>query len=155
MTDLFKRAAAYRKTHKGVSMPEAIKLLAGKGKKAPVKKARSKKAPVKKARSKKAPVKKARSKKGPVKKARSKKAPVKKTAKPILIGSIDSLYFNQLKGLIEKRNSLKPKILHYQHLLKSANKHSDKIYYRKNILELKKIVVQLNKQISFTKRYIK
>ena len=155
MTDLFKRAAAYRKTHKGVSMPEAIKLLAGKGKakakKAPVKKA--KKAPVKKA--KKAPVKKAPVKKAPVKKIIGvKKQAVKKTKKPVASALSDSLSFNHLKALIEKRNSIKIRIAYYQDGLKAASKPA-KIMHRKNIADLKKIVVSLNKQISFTKRYIK
>jgi hypothetical protein len=149
--ELFKRAAAYRKKHAGMTMPEAVKALSKKGpakKKAP---ARKKAAPKKRAAVGKAKRKKASPKAAAPKKVKIK---LKRTKGGISLGisgiSIDKIqnelkHIHQLEAMMQQN-----RVVIKQSGVSPAEKNKlrrENVKYRNNISASKKHISALKRSI--------
>lgn len=154
-TNLFSKAAAYRKRHPGMSMPEAVKAVS---KKAPVKKkAAAKKRPAAK---KAAPRKKAAVKKKAVGKAsgpRKLKVKIRKTKNggtTLKISGIAGISMSRLDSELRHLQSLQTSLVRYQDAYKAVKDRSAKAKISADIKKMKAAIQTSKRHITALKRSI-
>jgi hypothetical protein len=145
-TNLFSRAAAYRKKHPSVSQAEAVQILSRQDKKKPAKKAAAKKKVVRKKAHKKAAV-------GKVKK-RAVKISLKKTSKGVSLG-ISGISMNRLGNELQHRHALQSSLAKHQAELKEKGLTAgEKAHIRREISHYRTQIAASKKHASALKRSI-
>jgi hypothetical protein len=140
--ELFKKAAAYRKKYKGMSMPEAVKAVSKKA--APVRKHKA--------------IGKARPKAVPIHKRLKTKVRIKKSANPsITIGKakqgISGISLNKIDVELQHQEALKSNIMHHQALLKEKGQTAkDKAGIRADIAKYKSCLAASKKYVTSLKK---
>lgn len=149
-TNLFSKAAAYRKKHPGMTMPEAVKAMS---KKAPAKK----KAAVKKSAARKKPAAKKRTV-GKVAAPRKLKVKIRKTKNggtTLKISGIAGISMNKLEQELRHVQALETAMRKHQEALKVKGlKLAEKAMIKREILRYKNNIAASKKHISALKRSI-
>lgn len=162
-TNLFSKAAAYRKKHPGMTMPEAVKACS-KGAKSKKAKPRKKAAAKKKVHHKKAAPRKRAHKKavGKVKRAAPKKAAKKKThsvkikrSKKGVVLSISGVSMSKIAQEHTHQRALESSLHKHQTLLKQkGHTAGEKNSIRRDIAHYKSAITASKKHVSVLKRAI-
>ncbi len=153
-TNLFSRAAAYRKKHPGMSMPEAVKACSKKGAGSRKKKAgtrKKKKAAVGKVRRHK----KTAARKAPAKAARKVKIKIKPGKKGSFNLGISGVSHTKMGHELQHVHSLTTAMNRHRELLKQKGlKPAEKAQIRRDIAKYRNNISAAKKHISALKRSI-